>query len=452
MNNTTLAAIYVVVLIVGSAYLLFRRRTFDLFTVGFGGAVFYFSPLLIGSVPDWNGKDPFALALPLSTATYVVGLLFTSATIAGASLYDAFTSNRKWLRESSLSLANWYIGMALVGLFGSVMSGNIFDLNKTLVLTQVGYWFVLFESAAALAWVDSLFFRRRRELTVATLLLAADLAIGFRMMTVMCFLTFLLVELGDKGKIRLWRSIPFIGAAMVVAFFLMLTINNVREIALPYFGVKYTQISPEKLGKISATLGVPVQVSKPLPSQPTWKPDESKTLTKILSDLISRVPRLMWQMEPFVTQAILSETTRHHFKCDMLQIKNIALIVPGASWMVGPPVTFESQFKPVLFPNNWAGMAGNAWAEAYCDLGSAGVAIKIIVIVVLIAGFQKIIVGLNSSVTPVFMLSGVFLAFYVHRNDALFELLLIRRLVMVFVLALASSLLVRRVCGRATAM
>jgi hypothetical protein len=40
----------------GAAYFLFQRRTFDLFVIAFGGGVFYFLPLLIGSVPDWNAE------------------------------------------------------------------------------------------------------------------------------------------------------------------------------------------------------------------------------------------------------------------------------------------------------------------------------------------------------------------------------------------------------------
>jgi hypothetical protein len=115
--------------------------------------------------------------------------------------------------------------------------------------------------------------------------------------------------------------------------------------------------------------------------------------------------------------------------------------------LVGPPITFESQYKPVFFPNNWAGMAGNAWAEAYCDFGSPGIVVKIIVVVLLIAAAQLLTTRLNSSAIPALLLSGAFLAFYVHRNDMLYELLLIRRAVMVFVLALACSLLVRRVRG-----
>jgi hypothetical protein len=234
--------VFAALLAAGAAYFLLHRRTFDLFAVAFGGGAFYFFPLIVGHVPDWNSKDPLSTAGPLSAGTYAVGFLVTSTIIAGAALFDAITTHSKISRAPRLSMANWYLGISIVGLIGATMSGNILDLNKTYALTQVGYWFVLFETAAAMAWIDAHLYRKWTQLTLATLLLIADIAIGFRLMVVMCFLAFIVVEIGVKGKIELWRSLPFLGTTVAVMFIAMLTINNIRELTLPHLGVKYTEL------------------------------------------------------------------------------------------------------------------------------------------------------------------------------------------------------------------
>lgn len=440
MGNAILAPAYFVLLFIGAGYFLIRRRVFDLFAVAFGGAAFYFLPLLAGYVPDWNGSRPFSVVAPLSTGTYMVGFLFTSAIPVGAAIFDAISPQSKMTRDSSSSLSNWYIGIALAGLFGAALSGQILDRNKAFVLTQVGYWFVLFQSGAALACIDAFFYKKRTQLLIAALLLSVDIVIGFRSMTVMCFLTLLLIDLGSRGKITLWRSIPFVAVATSFAFFSLLTVNNIREVSLRHFGVKLTEIGSE------------AQSTLPAP------PDEATSHASIrtdgvlrsASDLAGRVPRLIAQMEPFVTQAILSEVTRHNFRCHPSQIRNLALIIPFAGRFVGGPTIFETQFKPAFFPNFWAGMAGNAWAEVYCDFGYTGVAVEIVLVVMLIGIAQILITRTPSSAVPAIVLSGVLIAFYIHRNDLLFELLLIRRVAMIFILASifrATALFSRSIIG-----
>jgi hypothetical protein len=428
-----LSAAYFFLLLVGAGYFLFCRRAFDLFAVAFGGAAFYFSPLLLGQVPDWNGTHPFSSPLRVSEGAYAIGFLFTSAVIVGAAIIDAISTESKIYRESPSSLANWYIILALIGLIGAVISGKILDRNKAFVLTQVGYWFILFEFSAAMAWIDAFLFKRWAQLLIATALLAIDLVFGFRLMTVMCFFAYLLIEIGSRGRITLWRSIPFAAAATTVAFFALLTINNIREVSLRYFGVTHTEIIAEASDKLPIA---PAEAASQAPIR-------TDSVVTSISDLATRVPRLIAQMEPFVTQAILSKVTKNDFRCKAPQIKNLALIVPLAGRLVGGPNSFESQFKPAFFPKFWAGMGGNAWAEIYCDFGYPGVVIEVLLVVLLIGVAQFMIIRVHSSLIPAILLSGVFLSFYFHRNDLLFELLLIRRTAMVFIIAFGCHKLLR---------
>jgi len=122
----------------------------------------------------------------------------------------------------------------------------------------------------------------------------------------------------------------------------------------------------------------------------------------------------------------------HEFSCSPRNILNIAYIVPFAGLIFGAPEKFESEFKPALFPNYKYGLAGNIWAETFCRFGYLGIVSAVIIFILSIAVMQILLFRAFPIALPALALSGVFLAFYVHRNDLLFELLLIRRVLLVF--------------------
>jgi hypothetical protein len=425
---------FAALLTAGAAYFLLRRRTFDLFAVAFGGCAFYFFPLLVGHVPDWNGHDPFANGIPLSVETHAIGVGFTAAVLCAAVAFDLRSPRSEIRSASQVSLANWYLLFALIGLIGAMQSGKLFNLNKTFVLTQLGYWFVLFETAAAMAWIDAFLCRRYVQLTAATAFLIVDLVVGFRMMTVMVFIAYMLLKLGSQGRISLWRKLPFLGLAVVGMFLFLLTVNSFRALLLPRLGMEYTELTAPPAAVVTAAS--PDRSQPPLPAaQPKTAYPESNGIATEALGIAKELPRLIEQMEPFVTQAILSETTRQNFTCAPMRIANVALVVPLAGKFLGSPTTFESEFKPALFPNYLFGMAGNIWAEMFCGFGYAGVAVETLLILSALIGIQFLLFRSRSSAIPALTLSSIFLAFYVHRNDMLFELLLIRRTALVFAMA-----------------
>jgi hypothetical protein len=407
-----MSIVFAALLLAGAAYFLLRNRIFDLLAVAFAGAAFYFSPLLVGHVPDWNGPDPFANSIPLSSGTSAVGIGFAGAVLLAAIIFDRFPHLSAPKVAQRQSLANWYLLLALAGLIGAARSGSILDLNKAFVLTQVGYWFVLFETAASLAFIDAFFCRRYFQLAGATLFLVVDIAIGFRMTTIIVFIAVVFLSLGSRGKIRLWQRLPLLAVVTVGMFLFMLTVNSARQALLPRLGVGYMELA----------------------ELPAAAPNQA---SEVGPGILVRLPRILAQSEPFVTQAILSEITRHHFACSSSRLANVAFVIPFAGALVGVPATFESEFKPALFPNYRFGMAGNVWAEAFCEFGYLGIAVEAALLVSALVGIQLLLPNAHPLMAPLLILSGVFLAFYVHRNDLLFELLLIRRAAMVFATAWA---------------
>jgi hypothetical protein len=420
-----------------SAFSFLFRRTFDLFTIAFMGCCFYFLPLLLGHTPDWNSAKPFEADISLPGGVYLVGTMFALASIASAAMFDWIGLRKETEPRPANSLSNWYLLFALVGLIGSISTAHIFDLNKTYVLTQVdnNHWFVVFESAALMAWIDAFAYRKCAQLVLASVLMLVDIAIGFRFATAMAFLSFLVIWLGGI-ETPLWRSLHRLAAAVVIAFVLLLTINSIRLATLPWLGVTYTELTPETSPKAAW---------HPLPP-PRSAP---QGIPKTTVDIVFRIPSLLQQMEPFVTQAILAAVISHNFTCSPPRYRTLALDIPLASRFVGPPMTFENQFKPTLFPRQYYGMAGNVWAEAYCDFGYPGIAAEIVLMMIAIAMLQLLIDNRASVLFPAAVLAGALVAFYIHRNDLQYELLLVRRVVMVFVMAWCARWAIARILKRA---
>src|SRR6266404_395953 len=139
-------------------FFVFWKRRFDLLTLAYVGALFYFSPLFWGRVlqssPDLDSTIPPAVYL-IATA-YVLALVL--AGIISARLDRDYVPTAKAARR----LSGWYLILALLGLGGALISsaGAILDVDKVEALKQVGYFYVLFEIAASLACISAVIERR----------------------------------------------------------------------------------------------------------------------------------------------------------------------------------------------------------------------------------------------------------------------------------------------------
>jgi hypothetical protein len=452
--------VFAVVSFLGGAYFILHRRIGDLFVVAFGGCVFYFLPLLFGYVPA-RTEPPSDVLVQLPYGIYPIGVGITASVLLAAIVFDC---NQSSMNKSEIDtrdgtgLSSWYLLFAVIGFIGSIKSGTIFNLDKTSVLEQVGYWFVLFEISAALAVIDAFWHRMRWQFATALAFLAIDLIIGFRVMTVMVFIACVLLTFGSYGQINLWKKLPALGLCVVVLFLAMVTVNPFRYAILPHLQLfqeasnspgggieERVQLSQSLRLGTSPSSNVDVDKTPADASQATKSetkkqkakaalPVDTTPLSERLKGIVKSIPDFQ-NIEPFVTQAILAEMVRNDFSCSPRNILNAVYVVPFAGLLFGAPKPFESEFKNTLFPDYKYGLAGNIWAEAFCRFGYIGIACAVLIFVALLAGTQILLSRDFTTAIPALALCGAFLAFYVHRNDLLFELLLIRRTLMVFVAA-----------------
>lgn len=376
------------------ALIVLRQRPLDLFSIAFLGAVFYFLPLIVGVVPQIAGagvltRDRF---LPVELDAYLIAFLVIAAILLGSLLYGAVRPARS-AAPLDQDFAAGFVGLALfgLGLHLATDPGPLFTPDKPELLTRLGYAWVLFEAAAALACVEAFRARRWAWLAVSVVLLLVDVLAGFRYLAILVVLAGAVLS---RSPIRLVTRLPAVGLALLLIVTLAILVGPVRN-----YGAQHA------FSTIFTTDGL-------------W--DQ------------------FFRLEPFVTQSILNEVLRSNLVCRDYDWRLLAAsVLPLGRVLDVPFVSFEQEFMQ-LFPTVTFGMAGNPWAEAACRGGWRAIAVLIAVFVAIIAALQYGLDRSNSALTSFFALSGVIMAFYAHRNDMFYTFLMIRRVAIVFIVIWAA--------------
>src|ERR1700680_1985257 len=104
-------------------FFFFSKRRFDLLTIAYIGAVFYFSPLVWGKVLQSSPEFDSSIPVPV----YLIATAYIIALVAAGLLPQTETKVRP-----GRSLSEWYLILAIAGLVGSLISsrGAIIDGDK----------------------------------------------------------------------------------------------------------------------------------------------------------------------------------------------------------------------------------------------------------------------------------------------------------------------------------
>jgi hypothetical protein len=414
----------------GFAYFVFAKRNFDFLAIAYIGAMFYFAPLLWGRVLPASAEltstiqpDVYWIA-----TGYVLGLV-----LAGVISQLFVHSDGPATSRSPLRLSVWYLILSILGLLGSLISshGAIINADKAQALKQIGYFYVLFEVAASLLCISAVVERWWRGAAAGAGLLLIDLLVGFRVFTILTSLGVALALLMRHGRIRLYSKIPTYGMAALALVTCMLFVHSVRFAI--FDAIAMAQGVP-RVTEASEMRGDTIQYGQAL-TQRSPTPTES-TVVKWVS-----IPlRLFEQSEPFVIQATLVGTVQKNLSCEASNIlKSISLLVPPGLVKFLPnnsfPPTFYDEYQPILYPNITYGTGGNIWAEMFCRFDYAGVAIFGLLLILTLIGLHRLILRCPSVTIAPIVFGGVVLAFYIHRNDLHYTLVMLRQAAIVFILA-----------------
>ena len=398
----------------GVAVLFLRRRRFDFFSVGFACATVYYLPAFIGRTTDIASLGALAVeSRPLEGQTFaILATLFAGVTLA-AFLYDAAHGpGRARGLELSGALSTAAVWATLLGCFGLAatlysVGGRLFDPQKADVLEAIDRWYQVWTMGALVGTVLGVVSRRWLWAAASALLLLFDVYAGFRtsaaLASIGLFAWFL--ARGDERRILSPSSWRITSAALLVGagFFL-------------YKGF-YIAI---KSG--------------------AWDLVQERALDL---DYIAEV--VVYSSEPFLVTGTLNEVVRSGFAIDASHYVGVVyLLVPFAPELGARTENFNELFQPSLFPEHLGGLASNFLAEAWACGGWAA----LLLVVGLYASGLWIgsrLLACRSRWTQAF--AAAFFpcwAFYIHRNDLLYQAILQRRILLCFLAATVASAVVAR--------
>lgn len=374
---------------------MLKRRRFDLFALSYLGSCIYFLPGFFGVVLRAVGDTSLAVEEPLENGAYVVLLAVLGATLLSGVLYDVAHGSRGE-EDGEAETAEKLSGVALVFATGFWITllpqaSDLLNVDKAALLTLLDRRYVGFQVFLTTAAILGIRERRWWVVGGTVPLFLFDMALAFRVTVALVVVSAVLVVLERGGPSRLaWRRKGLLfGSLAAAAFFFMWS--------QLFFGVRRGrwELSREQIAR----------------------PDT----------YVNAVRR----SEPFVTQGILNEVVRTRFKVPGEHLGEAigVSLVPFYTSFFEAPKSFNDYFQPALFPGVEYGMANNIWAEAFAEGGFGGVVVAVILFQGLLWLGSRVLQAGRVHLHNLALLCGGYLAFYIHRNDLLYELVLLRRLI-----------------------
>jgi len=396
-----MSILFLVVAIAGGGYFLFRKRQFDFLAVAYFSSCFYFIPGFVGfaGYPSAGAFDP----VPIHPQTYVVLVLVLSLLLATAIVTDIFAKPSTATRAGGEYWRFLTPMMTSLAIFGCMLSmitigSELFSTDKVSLLSKLNRWFLLWTTSATLGLV--LAASRRQYILAATnlCLLLFVLYIGFRVEITVALLAVATMRMAEQGPQRLFRHWK-LGIAVVT-------------LGIGLFVYKYLLFAL-KLNDWN------------LMAEQMRNPDAFRLI--------------FFHSEPFIILGILNETIRQDLQVGLSHLDGcLYLLLPFANELGAQFIGFDKLYQPKLFSSvTTYGIGSNIWAEMIAS-GSWPLLLAFSVGYTQLLAFGRIVAArMSLEWTAIISVILVYAAFYIHRNDLLFQLTLMRR---VFLTALVCAL------------
>lgn len=385
-----------------SLLVYFVRRRFDLITVAFYASSAYFLPGYFGYV-CYDARDlqldPISLELYVFYISFYL-LLFVCAVCGtpaecsarwGSQTYQQ-ADDRPDPRLSTALVILRFIVPALLLLGEYLTVGGLWREDKQELLDSLSWAYVAFQNATYVYLVVSAVRKSKGDLALAISYCCVDLVVGFRSTAAFALFSLMTIGLMRRPTNLLRNSlVPMV----IVAAFL--------------FGSTYKTLILRYLID-----GLPA-------------------VADYLSDPASLLESL-YQNEAFSQQHIFNRIVETNFQLPVDYPLNMArLFFPGAAnVMFGTGMSFNDYFQPSLYPDVPWGMASNIWAEQFAVGGAVGLYAFLLAygVGLTFANGTSIRFLLAGKDTQFIILSGMAVPalLYMHRNDLLYELVLVRNL------------------------
>ena len=400
--------IFTAVGVLGASYLAVARRRFDLPALAFFGACFYFLPGFVGFVG--HAEDLRVYPVAIEGETYAVMTLVLVAIGITALLSDAMGRARSlpvapgdaFLRSSAWVASG--LGTIGMGLTLISVGAGLFAADKFGLLESLNRWHLLWTSSATIAVVLAFALRSTVLMTVGAILLLINLYIGFRVDLVIALVgvaTYWLMSQRSGRLIAKWRVI----GGIVVA-------------GLLFFVLKYVLVALQLM-------------------------DMDLLLSQLRNP--EALKFIFLYSEPFIAQGTLNEVIRQGFWVGPGHLGQVIyLVVPFANELGAPALGFNALFQPTLFSSvTGYGLGSNIWAEMLASGGWPLLVVFVMLFCATLLGGDRLLRRAAPQLAAPGVVILVYWAFYIHRNDLLYQLTLTRRVLLVSAAILVGAFLVR---------
>ena len=399
---------FVIIAATGLLYFLLCLRRFDLFSVAFLSGCVYFLPGFFGYTVAPMSATTHS-PVDLEDGAYLVMSAVLIAIWFGALLFDYAPRHTVLaLRlQGSESAPLWAVTLAVIGYLMLVATAGealLLD-DKIAMMESLNRWHILGATAAPLGAVLSFACRRWLLLALSMIMLLFDMYIGFRVSFAIAMIAIVTVYLVRDGPQRLAIQNWKIGC-MGMAFVSLLLV--------------YKQIF------VAMKLGM-------------WD-----VIVERIQDTDLYTTAIMMS-EPFNTQAILNEVVGQDFRVGMGHFRDIASqFVLFSPELGNAPLSFNDLFQPTLFPSDLDyGMANNMWAEMLSSGGWPLLGLFITIFVVMLMLGSYVIRSRDPILAAGAAVTFSYWAFYIHRNDLLYQVNLEKRALLVWAVCVVLSQIFR---------
>jgi hypothetical protein len=387
------------------------RRRIDLFTVGVLGCSVYFLPAVFGQVRIWlPGGGRASGALPSGAfiaMTAVMGVL-----VVGMEFHDRMPgrSNVPAPRRHSVGPGMVVLVLAAVAflLFMADLGSGVLDADKANIYEtrNVRYYNLALYPALCVS-VYGAAVRSRILMGGAFFIILLDtLLVMNRTFLVIGVLSAAVVYARRLGPVRLFRMWRLVVPGLVFTWSVM-----------GYHHVK------DEIKRLDLA-GAAQRVTEP-----------------------GYIAYAVLTSEPFSTQAILAEVVRTDFRVSPSEYAGSWMMgIPFWSEAIGSAPRFSEQYQQSLFPGvgEIGVMADNFWAQGFAMGGWVGVGLHVLIYGVSVFLLNRAMSSRSRIVLAISALAGVWVAFYIHRNDVVGMISALRRIALAF-----GMLWVLEACARA---
>jgi hypothetical protein len=397
---------FIFVNLVGFVYFGFKKRYFDLYSLGFFSSMIYFLPGFFGYTQYPTKFGVLTRPTPLIDEAYLVMIVVLTSFIIAGFIYDYFIRKPPvkniYLKGSSYApLIMTIIG--IIGfLFTLMVAGDALLASKKSVYMyefERSRWQLVWGVGCSLGMLLSYTYKKWILFFISFSLLFFNFYIGVRSNLALTIIALFLMFVHAQGKRVLF------GLNFFRKYWLQIIIFSISGYSFFFYKKIYQYV---KLGMWDSILS--------LMSQPEF------------------YARVITDSEPFYIQTILNEVIRQDFHVGLTYlVRNIASQLVIFSKIIATR-DFNESFQPILFSYWESGLAANIWAEMWSAGGWLMLMIFIMILMILLGIGSNLLLKIsNPNIKAGLALLFSYWTFYLHRNDIFNQLSYTKQIILLWV-------------------